>query len=470
MNLYQKGLLAFASVILIAIATVAVVVGHQTETAFRRYAMLYSGRTQMLAEALVAYYEQQGSWEGVQAALPQLAVPGQGQGRHGAPESAGDGEINYRVADAQRRVVARTEGSPEGELSPSEASAALHLSLAGETIGYLMLETQGAMTASLDAPAVEFLSRLRWALALGGGVAFLAALLLAGLLTRSIVAPVRTLSQTAETIAEGHFDARAVVSGEDEIAQLAATFNQMAASLERAEAARRAQTADIAHELRNPLAVLQSTLEALADGIAPPTPDNIEPALDQVKTLNRLVEDLRTLALADAGQLKLDRQPVDMHQLIGRVIDAHKDTFRAQHLTLTLVTEATGPTPNVVESAEAAPVVPADYARLTQVLNDILSNAVRYVPAGGQVRISVEAQADGVVVCVADDGPGIPEAALPRLFERFWRGEPSRSRVTGGSGLGLAIADQIIQAHHGRIWGEPTPGGGLTICFWLPEK
>ncbi len=468
MNLYQKWLLAFAIVILIAIATVAVLAGYQTETAFRRYAMLYSGRTQMLAQALVTYYEQQGSWEGLQAELPQLATPGQGRGRHGAPENAGDGEIDYRIADAQRRIIARTNGTPEGQLTPSEADAALPLILADRTIGYLTLDRQAGTPASLDAPAVEFLSRLRWALALGGGVAFLAALLMAGLLTRGIVAPVRTLSQTAETVARGHFDARAVVSGEDEIAQLAATFNKMAASLERAETARRAQTADIAHELRNPLAVLQSTLEALADGITPPTPDNIEPALDQVKTLNRLVEDLRTLALADAGQLKLDEQPVDMHQLIGRVIDAHKDTFKAHRLTLTLVTEQTKATRDVMGSAAAAPTVTADYARLTQVLNNVLSNALRYVPAGGHVRISLRTQHDGVTVCVADDGPGIPEEALPRLFERFWRGEPSRSRVTGGSGLGLAIAHQIIQAHHGRIWAEPTSGGGLTICFWLP--
>ncbi|MGC9467988.1 MAG: ATP-binding protein [Anaerolineae bacterium] len=461
MNLYQKGLLAFAIVILVAIVVVAIFAGYRTETAFRRYAVLYSGRIQMVAEALEVYYVEQGTWAGLQEALPQLTLPGRGRaGRGNGSLAQPEGETTYLVANAQRNLVASTEGAPEGHLSTAEVQAALPLVVDGETVGYLLPTQEGGAHMALDEPAAAFLTRLRWALALGGGTAFLVALLMAGLLTRSIVRPVRELTQTAETVAQGKFDVRVEVKGEDEIGRLATTFNEMAAYLERAERARRAQTADIAHELRNPLAVLQSTLEALADGVYPPTEENIEPALDQVQTLNRLVEDLRTLALADAGQLQLDLQPLDLGHLAEHVTEAYRDSLREQGVTLLLET--------ALEEREVALVL-ADYARVTQVLNNILGNVARYVPAGSTVRIKVASENRGGTLCVADNGPGISEELLPRLFERFWRGDPSRSRATGGSGLGLAIAHQIIKAHSGRIWAEPTPGGGLTICFWLPS-
>lgn len=454
MSLFQKGLLAFVVVIIIAVATVAILVGYRAETAFRRYATLYSGRTQMLAGALMSYYEQQGSWAGLQDALPTLALPGRGHGRGmGAPGMDGA----YIVADAERHVVASTmEGIRETRLSVDEAAASLPLTSDGDLIGYLTMAPDSHVGMVLDAPAEAFLVRLRWALFLGGGVAFLAALIMAGLLTRSIISPIGSLSRQAEVIASGNFDVRADVGGQDEIARLAKTFNEMAASLQRAEEARQAQTADIAHELRNPLAVLQSSLEAFADGIVAPTPENIEPALHQVQTLNRLVEDLRTLALADAGQLRLDAHPIDLGALIRQVTESYRDTFHAKNIALT------------VAVSEDLPEVAADYARIIQVLNNILSNAARYVTEGADVRITTIAEDNGVTVRIIDTGPGIPEAARLHLFDRFWRAEPSRSRETGGSGLGLAIAQRIVETHGGRIWAEPTPGGGLTIVFWLP--
>lgn len=455
MNLFQKGLLAFAVVILVAVVTVAVLAGYQTETEFRRYAVLYSGRTQRVAEALVAYYRTRGGWQGLQAELPDLLRSPGGRGSQGG---AGQGaqDITYTVADAESHIVATTAGAPGGQLSRGVSVQALPLTLEGVIVGYLVPESTGEAHAALDAPGTQFLTRLRWILALGGVVALLVAFPLAGILTRGIVAPVRTLTQTAETIAEGRFDVRADVGGKDEIARLAATFNRMAGSLQRAEEMRHAQTADIAHELRNPLAVLQSSLEALADGIYSPTPENLDPALDQVQTLNRLVEDLRTLALADAGQLHLDVQPIDLNALVARIAESHRDALEQKGVALAM------------DLAHPLPDVSADYARVTQVLNNLLTNVSRYVPAGSVARLATVRASNGVIVRVADNGPGVPAEELPRLFDRFWRGEPSRSRVTGGSGLGLSIAYQVIAAHSGRIWAEPTLGGGLTINFWLP--
>jgi len=459
MNLLQKWLVAFVVVIAVAVITVALVAGYRAESEFRRYAVLYSGPAEMVAESLLAYYDEHGGWSGLDQALPELAVMGRGHGRQGGGRAGfgAPGDMAYWVADARGIVVASTDGMPVGsQLGRAERSVARALGRDGELIGYLGVSTVGGMAAALDAPAAGYITRLRTALVLGGLLAFLVALVVAVLLTRSMVSPLRALMTTAQDVAQGQFEARVPVRGRDEIARLAEAFNQMAASLEQAEAARRAQTADIAHELRNPLAVLQSSLEALADGIYEPTAENLTPALDQVRTLNRLVEDLRTLALAEAGRLSLDLQPVDLGVLVSRMAESYQGAFREKQLTLQ------------VTVSPSLPRVLADYARLTQVINNILLNTLRYVPSGGYVHLAVEPEGGGIRTCVIDNGPGVPADQLPRLFDRFWRGEPSRSRATGGSGLGLTIARQIIEVHGGRIWAEETPGGGLTLCFWLP--
>lgn len=454
MRLYSKGLLAFALVIFIAVLTVAWLVGQRAAAEFQTYAALHSTRAQNLARLLQGYYAERGHWEGVLAVLTEYeSGPGaNGQG-HGAGNNDG---WSFRVADAGRNIVASSEGVATGQLSPAEIARALPLTVQAELVGYLLPYTPAGQSNAWGDSEQQFLTRLQSALVLGGGAAFVAALLLAGILTRSIVAPVRALTDAAATIAQGDLAARAQVHGRDEIAQLASTFNTMAASLQHAEQSRQTQTSDIAHELRNPLAVLQGTLEALADGVYDPTPENIQPALDQVHTLNRLVEDLRTLALADAGQLYLERQPLDVKQLLSRVVEAHRLPFAEKGLTLH---------PSI---AADLPRLAGDYVRLTQVLDNILGNAMRYVPNGGAIHLTATSEAQGVAIRIADNGPGIPAAALPHLFERFWRGDASRSRATGGSGLGLAIARYIVEAHRGRIWAEPSPGGGLTLAFWLP--
>lgn len=459
MNLYQKWLFAFALVILVAVGTIAAMVAMRTEAALRRYALVNGPRAQVLAAALADYYAQTGSWEGLQAALAQLptTIPltGRGQGgiMHGPPTTAG-AQLVYQVADTSGRRVADSAGPPTGYLSRRELQRALPIEVDDETVGYLLIVVMdnNAMTAS----AQTLLTQTRTALLYGMLAAFITALLVGGLLVRSIVAPLRKLTQAAQAIAAGNLQARAPVQGHDEVAQLAQTFNQMAESLARAETARRAQTADIAHELRNPLAVLQGTLEALADGIYTPTTENIQPALDQVQTLNRLVEDLRLLALADAGQLRLERGLLDLGELLTRTAEAYRLRLEEKGLAL----EVSIPT--------NLPLVNADSDRLAQVIGNILSNAVRYLPAGCTIWVSARAEKNGVSVRLADNGPGVPAADLSRLFERFWRSDPSRSRTTGGSGLGLAIARQIVEAHGGHIHAEPTPGGGLTIALWLP--
>lgn len=459
MNLYQKWLLAFTLVILVAVGTIAAMVATRTEAAFRHYAMVNSSLAQELAASLADYYAQTGSWDGLQAALAELPttlpIKGRGQGGMHGPMGGAGQQFIYQVADATGQRVADSAGPPSGHFSPSDLQRALPIQTEeGTTVGYLLILV--AESNSLAAPAQSFLTQTRTALLYGVLAAFVTALLVGGLLVRGIVAPLRKLTQAAQAIAAGNLQVRAPIQGHDEVAQLAQTFNTMAESLARAEVARRAQTADIAHELRNPLAVLQGTLEALADGIYTPTPENIQPALDQVQTLNRLVEDLRLLALADAGKLRLERGPLDLGDWLIRTAEAYRVQLEEKGLTL------------AVEVPPHLPLVNADSDRLAQVIGNILSNAVRYLPAGCRVQISAQTEKNGVTVRLADNGPGVPTADLARIFERFWRSDPSRSRSTGGSGLGLAIARQIVEAHGGHIHAEPTPGGGLTFVLWLP--
>jgi two-component system sensor histidine kinase BaeS len=453
MNLYAKILLAFTIVIIIAMIGVGLAAGYLVEVEFRSYNALYSNRAQRTAQSLIAYYSENDSWDGIQEQSMDVTPGGRGFGQGQNAGSAGSGLWTYRVADANGRIVANTSGEVYGVLSRVERRKALQLEMNGTLIGFLTLG--GEM--QLDSSAINFLQSLQNAVWFGIGIALVTALLVAGFLARGITAPVLKLTQAVEAISGGALDSRAPVKGQDEIAQLAQSFNVMVANLQQAEHTRKAQTADIAHELRNPLAVLQGSLEALADGIFEPTPENIEPVLDQVRTLNRLVEDLRTLAMVDAGVLQLEKQTVDLAVLLQRVADAHRESFEGHSISF-----------HTSNFTDFLPVV-VDYERLTQVINNILGNALLYVPAGGHVRIEAGMEAQGVVVSVVDDGPGVKPENLKLVFERFWRGDPSRSRETGGSGLGLTIARRIIDAHNGRIWAESTPGGGLTIRFWLPS-
>ncbi|MDF1513970.1 MAG: HAMP domain-containing protein, partial [Anaerolineae bacterium] len=298
MKLYIKIFLAFVAVSAVSIAAVAAAVGVLVATEFRSYNALYSSRAQRTAQALIDYYADNQGWDDLQSVISEITPtgrgPGQGQGAHIGVTNTDN--WSYQVADTGGQVVADLSGTPAGMLKKSEMRDALPLTLDGVTIGYIALTDQNP----LEQPAVDFLRGLQNAVWLSAGIALVTALIAAGLLARGITAPVRTLTVAAAAIADGDLESRAAVSGNDEITQLAQTFNVMADNLQRAEQSRKMQTADIAHELRNPLAVLQGSLEALADGIYEPTPENINPALDQVRTLNRLVEDLRILASAEA--------------------------------------------------------------------------------------------------------------------------------------------------------------------------
>ncbi len=454
-SLYWKGMIAFLIVILVAVGTVAVLTARATETAFRRYTLTRNVMWEAVTSELAAYYAGQDSWAGIQEALVVSPDRRHGMWGRGATDHPLR-QVDFRILDAEGRVVASTEGAPRGSMSGTTFEAAVAIEVDGEIVGHLLPALRPMPSWPLDTAQRAFLDQVNRMLWIGAAAALAVALIVGGVLFRSITAPLRELTAASEAISRGELSARAEVRGDDEVAQLADAFNSMAGSLAQMEEARRNQSADIAHELRTPLTVLQGTLEAMLDEVYPTDAENLEAALTQTRTLSRLIEDLRVLALADAGKLRLEKEELNLDGFLKGIVEAYQPQAREQAIAMTL--EAPGGLPSVY----------ADRDRLTQVMGNLLTNSLHYVPDGGHVRVEAEGRDAEVVVRVKDDGPGVPPDDLPHLFERFWRADPARRRATGGSGLGLSIARHIVEAQGGRIWAAETDGGGLTIGFTLP--
>jgi two-component system OmpR family sensor kinase/two-component system sensor histidine kinase BaeS len=271
------------------------------------------------------------------------------------------------------------------------------------------------------------------------------------LLSRRIITPLAQVTGAARAVTDGQLGTRVKIEGDDDLGVLSQSFNQMAEALERNDQERRNLFADIAHELRTPLSVLRGRLEGIVDGVYQAEPEQIVPALEETYLLERLVDDLRLLTMAETRQLHYDLKQVDLAELAGRAIDLFRAEADEKRIELSLQT--------ATEKAE----ITADPLRTEQVIGNLLSNALRYVPEGGKIWIEVERLGDRVVLSIDDSGPGIPEADLPYIFDRFWRGDKSRSRSSGGAGLGLAIARQLVEAQGGRITASNLPDSGLQI-------
>jgi signal transduction histidine kinase len=297
-----------------------------------------------------------------------------------------------------------------------------------------------------------------------GGLALALALplLAAGLAVRAfrgIATPLADVMSAADAIAEGDLGVRVPEHGPGEFSQLAESFNHMAEELERTDRQRRNLTADVAHELRTPLHIIQGNLEGVLDGVYEPTTEHIGATLDETRALARLVDDLRTLSLAETGQLPLVWEPVDVGELLADVSTSFSGQAEAAGIQLHLDTYGD----------PAGMTIIGDLGRLDQVLSNLMANALRHTPSGGDITLWGEPIEGGVRITVSDTGQGILPEELPYIFDRFWRGDPSRSHAGGaGSGLGLAIARQLVGAHDGRIGVESGPGQGTTFTIELP--
>lgn len=464
-KLWVRLTLAFAVVTVTGILVVALLANQQVSTEFRRFV----ARSQVIDSELVAslaeYYARNGGWDGVETVLPT----GPGPGGMGAGRGMRRGGPALILADADGRVVYDQSGQRLAtRLSGQELSAAVPIERQNQTVGYLLVSVPGQ--ADLTPEAARFLTQINRALLQAGLISGTAGVLLGLAVARGLSAPLRRLAVAARRISRGELDQRVPVGGAEEIVEVAQAFNDMAASLQQAERRRRTLVADIAHELRTPLSVLQGNLQAILDDVYPLEKSEVATIYDETLILSRLVADLHELAQVDAGQLNLNIHAVEVAPLVERVVALFEEPAAEHGTRLALALPAD------------LPPVLADPDRTRQVLYNLLANALRYSPAGSQIRVQVERldrsdeasrlapdsrdeTSATVRISVIDTGPGIPAEERPSVFDRFWRADRARSRQKGGSGLGLTIAKQLVEAQGGQIGVESEVGRGS--CFWF---
>jgi two-component system OmpR family sensor kinase/two-component system sensor histidine kinase BaeS len=283
---------------------------------------------------------------------------------------------------------------------------------------------------------------------------------LAAFAFRGIATPLSDVMAAADQVAEGDLSVRLNENGRrNQFAQLAHSFNHMTAELQIADQQRRNLTADVAHELRTPLHIIQGNLEGILDGVYAPDPDHIEATLDETRTLARLVNDLHTLSQAEAGQLPLTIEPVAVTDLLADIQTSFSGQVEVKNISLSVGFDGK---PDDL-------MVQGDAGRLDQVLSNLVMNAIRHTPEGGEILLYAERENGRVTLIVRDTGEGISPDDLPYIFNRFWRGDKSRTHADGvGGGLGLAIAKQLVEAHQGTIDVASTPAQGTTFTISLP--
>ncbi len=450
---FTHALVAFVGVLIVAVLVTAVL-----RLAFDR---LTDRRIQAEADAaadvIAAIYQRRQSWDSVAQVLQRRVV-----------QNRPNDFMRRRrllVYDATGTLVFDNGGAPPPRQSLPRTGLESPITIDGRTVGTVVM---GGQVGEFTQAETEFLRMVRWSLIAGSALAVLIALVVGRVITGRVTRPLRSMQSAAHRLASGGDHQPLAIPPDRELAELAASFNSMAAELGRQEQLRRQQVADIAHELRTPLSVLRLQLESIEDGIAQPTPDTLRSLAEETSLLTRLVDDLRLLSLADAGQLSLAIEAVDAGAAGERVVGNVAPRARQQQIGLR------------IERPQAPLAVLADPQRLLQILGNLIENALRYTPAGGTVTLRLaQSAASGapslpsrpagwVVFEVADTGVGIPPGELPQVFERFYRADKARARETGGSGLGLAIVQRLVEMQSGRIWVSSALGQGTTFHVALP--
>lgn len=391
--------------------------------------------TDAITSALTDEYRVTGSWSGADL-QPAVALV----------DSSG---IALALNDAAGGAVLRA--GPQ-QLFSESGSKIVHerVMVDNSTVGALKLGfAAGGLSASERHLRGALLAAIGWSAALAAGVAFVVAAVVA----RGLVGPIRRLSSAARALGTGTSHARVGPdAGPGELGELGRAFDSMAESLEREDRLRRTLVADVAHELRTPVAVLQAETEALLDGISQPSAQTLASLHDETVRLGRMVEDLQTLASAEAAGLHLDKRRLDLSRVAAEAADSFAQRLRAAGIGL--------------DQSLPPAVVTGDPYRLRQVVTNLLSNAMKFTPSGGKLTLTVRADGHDAVLEVSDTGPGIPDDEQAMVWERFYRG--TSGRTTAGSGIGLAVVKELTVAHGGSVELERAPGGGARFVVRLP--
>lgn len=446
----------FASVLLVILAMSAA-----TGWSFQRGFIGYLNdqgiaRLEKTLPRLAELYGQEGNWDGVRddprrlfdlmRPIPGIDFPLDVPKEEALmPDSTG---VLFRTAllDAQKQRVA-------GYRKTGDDAISRPIVFEGKTVGWLAL----APFQNVSEGGGDIFRRyqLHTSLIVGVG-SLLLATLIAWWISRTLLGPVKRVAAATHRLAVGEYSCRVSVAAQDEVGQLARDFNHLALTLERNERMRRDFMADVSHELRTPLAILRGELEALEDGVRPLDQTALSSLQSEVSRLGKLIGDLYQLSLADVGALAYRKSQCDVGALLDESVELFRERSQACELSMELKLPAR---PCMLE---------VDPDRLQQLFSNLLENTLRYTSTGGRLQISLIPTSKMLTIDFFDSGPGVADEHLPRLFERFYRGDTSRSRANGGAGLGLAICRNIVEAHGGQINAMPSPLGGLWLVVHLP--
>lgn len=443
MKLAFKLTFAFLIVSLISIGLAAGFIWVRVSSEFNSF---LAGQSQNdFALAASTYYQNTGSWSGVDTYLREQGLLPPLNETNPPPQP-------YVLVDVNRAVIVASDPYRVGEkVKMGEIEKGLPIKVNGVVVGTVIATGQPLVHKPIDQKYISQISQALWIAGLGG---VFVALMLGLLIAHSLTNPLREIMKATREMAKGKIGQQVSVRSKDELGELARSFNQMNADLARASQLRRQMTADIAHDLRNPLTVISGYLESLEDGKLQPTPERFAVLQAEVRQLQHLVEDLRTLSLADAGELKLYFQQTSPLELLQHVADAYHDQAVRQNITLTMSAES------------SLPEIYVDPKRVEQALGNLLSNALRYTQENGEVQLTAKSKDGKLILSVRDNGSGISPEILPHIFERSYRGDSSRSGYE--SGLGLAIVKSLAELHHGNVIAESQHGLGSMFSIVLP--
>lgn len=430
-------------VILSGAATAYLVLERAAEREFRELSLgIGTAHLEMTRGPLESYYRRNGGWQGVSALLD-------------SPVLTGFGYHHVMIADRDGVIIAATDSTHRGyRLDAEELSYGVPLMADGDTVALAVAGTAiGAFTPAQERSFSSLLSSLITA----GAVSAVVALGLGLLLLRRVTRPLQVMAGAAQDVAAGNLDRKVHWAANDSLGRLADAFNHMTARLARSEELREQMIADIAHELRNPLAVMITELQAMLDGVYPIDRERLQSLREEATLLERLIHDLRTLSLADAGELTFHPRAVELDAIVRGVAERQRPGLQEKGVSLRL------------ELPDQPVPAWLDPQRLEQVLANLMRNARQHTPKGGNVTINLRAQGETAEITISDTGPGIPPDILPHVFDRFWRGDGAEEDAGGRSGLGLPIARRLVEAQGGSIRIRSRPEvEGTTVLLTLP--
>lgn len=453
-SISTKLILAFLSIGIISIAILFTTARSSTRPAFISF--LSDQAEKDLIGQLAIYHLKNGSWAGVERIFLFREDPKQPAF---GPIPDRKKIVPFTLADEAGRVIISNERYKVGDRVPeSDLTLGVPIKEDGKIIGILL-----PMRVPFEGqpPEVEFIESTNRTLLYGALMAAIIVLLLGIFLSRTLTRPIRELTQATHAVSEGDLSQQVPIRSNDELGELAKAFNKMSTELSRSVNIRKQMTADIAHELRTPLSLILGHAEAVHDGVLPPSRENFEIIREEAARLEHLVNDLRILSLADAGELAISLQTVESERLLREVASLYQYQTQRKNIALDL------------DIASPLSDIEVDPGRMTQVLTNILDNALRHTPEGGRIVLSAKEANDQVELAIQDSGPGLKAEDIDRIFDRFYRTDSSRQRdgaFPGGSGLGLAIARSIVQAHGGQLLAESEAGKGLKVIVRLPKK